>query len=276
MAAVLCPDCRRLVGAEEEVCPFCGAARPGARAGATVFRLLLGGGLHRLVIVVCAVLYVASLALDPAAVRVSGLTRLLAPSAQSLFVLGGAGALPIFGYERWWTILSAGWLHGSLLHILFNMLWVRQLAPAVEALYGSARATVLFIFAGASGFAVSSLAGAFLGFLPPMLQGATLTIGASAAIFGLLGGLVRYGRSSGAAALGQEAWTWAVVLFVFGFLMPGIDNWGHLGGFVGGYLAGTALEPSRPERRHHRTGALIGLAASAGAIVWSIVDAVSR
>ncbi len=42
--------------------------------------------------------------------------------------------MPVFGIGRWWTVLSAGWLHGGLLHILFNMMAVRQLAPAIADL----------------------------------------------------------------------------------------------------------------------------------------------
>src|SRR5438067_5962444 len=51
-----------------------------------------------------------------------GMFNILAPSVQSMFLLGASGAAPIFGYGRWWTVLSAGWLHGSLLHIVFNMM----------------------------------------------------------------------------------------------------------------------------------------------------------
>ena len=46
---------------------------------------------------------------------------MMSPGNESLFVLGASGALPVFGYGRWWTVLSASWLHGSVLHIVFNM-----------------------------------------------------------------------------------------------------------------------------------------------------------
>ena len=54
-----------------------------------------------------------------------------------LFRFGASGAIPVFRFDRWWTIFSAGWLHGGLLHIFFNMLWVRQLAPETAELYGA-------------------------------------------------------------------------------------------------------------------------------------------
>jgi hypothetical protein len=91
-----------------------------------------------------------------------------------------------FGYGRWWTVISAGWLHGGILHILFNMLWVRQLGPATAELYGAGRMIVIYTVAGICGFLLSSIAGFYLRFLPNFLQSTQLTVGASASIFGLL------------------------------------------------------------------------------------------
>jgi rhomboid protease GluP len=230
-------------------------------------------GWVRLIIGACAVLYVISLIMNPGAIRMQGFLSMLSPSNESLFILGASGGVPVFGYGRWWTILSASWLHGSLLHILFNMLWVRQLAPATHRLYGPGRMMIIYLVAGAAGFLLSSLAGAYLGFLPPLLRGARLTIGASASIFGLLGALVLYGRRGGSTAIGQQAWSWAVLLFVFGFLMPGIDNFAHLGGFVGGYLVAAWLDPRRAERVEHLIGALLGLGFSLLAVVFSVLQA---
>ena len=59
-----------------------------------------------------------------------------------------AGAVPVFVYDRWWTVLSAGWLHAGALHILFNLMWVRQLGPAVEDMYGGARMVIIYTIAG--------------------------------------------------------------------------------------------------------------------------------
>lgn len=196
---------------------------------------------------------------------------MLSPSSGSLFLFGASGAVPVFGYNRWWTILSASWLHGSLLHILFNMLWVRQLAPATARLYGPGRMMLIYIVSGAAGFLLSSTVGAYGNFLlPPFLRGANLTIGASASIFGLLGALVYFGRRGGSTALGQQAWTWAVVLFVFGFIMPGIDNFAHLGGFLGGYGMSWVLNPFKPEKVDHLLAALIGLVLTLAAILASL------
>ena len=80
-----------------------------------------------------------------------------------------------------------------------------------------------------------------------------------------------YGRLRGSSAETSQALMYAVVLFVFGLIMSGVDNWAHLGGFAGGYLAARWLDPWKPERLNHLVGALACLAASALAIIASLV-----
>jgi rhomboid protease GluP len=172
---------------------------------------------------------------------------------------------------RWWTLLSAGWLHGGALHILFNMLWVRQLGPATSDIYGAGRMVIIYTIAGVSGFLLSSLAGAFVPI--PFLSGAQFTIGASAPIFGLLGSLVYYGRRGGSSMVRSEALGYAVTLFVFGLVMRGVDNYAHAGGFAGGYLAGMWLDPLKPERTDHMVGAMVCVGLTVLAIVASVVTA---
>jgi rhomboid protease GluP len=162
-----------------------------------------------------------------------------------------------------------------VLHIAFNMMWVRQLAPPVSELYGAYRMVVIYTLSGVSGFILSSAAGWFLWFLPGFLKGADFTVGASAAIFGLLGALLYYGRRGGSRFIGQQARVWAVVMLVYGFVMPGIDNWAHLGGLGGGYLAGAWLDPMKPERTDHLLMAIACLLLSLAAIVVSVVGGLS-
>jgi rhomboid protease GluP len=184
------------------------------------------------VTVACIVLYVASLVFDPAAaLRPRGLFNLFSPSVEALFTLGAAGSVP-WQLGRWWTLLTAIYLHGGLLHILFNVMWIRQLGPAVEELYGRARMVVIFSVAGAAGFAASNM------------FGHQFTIGASGSIFGLLGALVAFGQKRGGtygAMVLRQYGQWALVLFVLGFLMPGVNNVAHAGGFVGGFASGLVL-----------------------------------
>jgi rhomboid protease GluP len=225
----------------------------------------------KLVIGGCVALFILTLISNPQGIRMGGTLSFLSPSSSSLFLFGASGAVPVFGFNRWWTVLSASWLHGGLLHILFNMLWVRQLAPATARLFGPGRMVSIYVVSGACGFLLSSFAGAYLSFLPAMLRGAHFTIGASAAIFGLMGALVVYSRRAGGAAMGQQVWTWAIALFIFGFLMPGIDNFAHLGGFLGGYGMARWLDPLRPERVDHILGAVIALVATLVSIIISVV-----
>jgi rhomboid protease GluP len=151
------------------------------------------------------------------------------------------------------------------------MMWVRQLAPAMAHLYGPGRTMVIYTLASVTGF-IASTASIFLpGWLVRITGGGGTTVGASAALFGLLGALIHYSRRGGSRALGQQVWRWAIPLFVLGFVFPGVDNWAHLGGFAGGWLLSRWLDPMRPERPDHLVAGGICLLATAAAVVWSLV-----
>jgi len=257
--SVLCPSCGKLVGVSDDVCFHCGRRNPGLWGFAGVFRRLGADlGFVPIVMIGCSLLYTAALILDPQGIRMSGIS-FLSPSARSLAALGASGAIPVFQLDRWWTVLSAAWLHGGLLHIGFNLLWIRQLAPAAAELYGPSRAVIIYTAASICGFLLSSL------------WGTPLTVGASAPIFGLLGALVAYGRRTGSRHIGSQALSYAVILFIFGFLMPNIDNFAHLGGFAGGYAAAKALNPLLPERLGHTIGALACLGLSLLSVLASVL-----
>ena len=275
VGSVVCTSCGSLVGVNDERCYTCGRRNPGLWGFAPLLRSLGSDlGFVTFVLGACIVLYVATLVMSGASIGMNGLMSLLAPGTPSLFLLGASGSLPVFVYGRWWTVASAGWLHGSFLHILFNMLWVRQLGPATADIYGPARMVIIYTVAGICGFVVSSAAGYYLIRLPLpfFLRGAQFTVGASASIFGLLGAVVYYGRRGGSSATRSEALGYAAVLFMFGLFMPGIDNYAHAGGFGGGYLVARWLDPLRPERIDHIVGALICLGLSALAILASVLD----
>ena len=271
--SLVCPSCGTLVGVQDEICLNCGRRKPGLWGFAPLLsRWGRDLGFTQLVMWGCIVLYLVSLVLDPSGIRAGGLLSFLSPSLQSLFLLGASGATPVFRFGRWWTVLSAGWLHAGILHIFFNMMWVRQLAPATSEMYGASRMVIIYTIAGITGFAASTVSSGMFTFLPGFLRGAGFTVGASAPIFGLLGALVYYGRRTGSTMVGEQAKSWAMMLFVFGFIMPGIDNWAHLGGFAGGYGTAKFLDPLRPERLDHLIAALICLALTAVAIAFSVID----
>lgn len=264
--SVLCPSCGRLVGVNEKECPYCGRRNPGM-FGMTAWLRRLGSdmGFVDAVIGGCVLLYLLSLVVDPQGIQGSGLTSLLGPSIMSLLRFGASGAIPVFGLHRWWTPLSAGWLHGGLLHIGLNLYAVRFLAPAIAELYGPSRMVIIYTVSSVAGFLVSSTMGLF------HFGGGTVTMGASAAMLGLIGALVYYGRRSGSRAIGTQAWSWALMTLVFGFVMRGIDNWAHIGGFCAGYLVARMLDPLKQERGDHQVAALICLALTVAAIVASLV-----
>jgi membrane associated rhomboid family serine protease len=271
--SVLCTSCGVLVGVNDDRCYNCGRRNPGLWGFAPVLRALGHDlGFVPFVIGTCIVLYALTLVASGPNIGMGGLFSLLAPNQRSLILFGESGAIPVFVLGRWWTVLSASWLHGSALHILFNMMWVRQLAPATADLYGPGRMVIIYTLAGVAGFLLSSVAGAFV---PPLLflRGGLYTVGASASIFGLLGALVYYGRRGGSRIVGSEALSYALMLGVFGFLMPGVDNYAHAGGFGGGYLAARLLDPLKPERIDHIVMALVCLAASILSVVASLLHA---
>jgi rhomboid protease GluP len=270
--SILCPSCGQLVGVNDEQCLNCGRRRPGLFGFTTALRGLGPDyGFGGFVLWLCGALYLATLASHVSGMQMGGLS-LVAPSTESLFLFGASGAVPVFTFGRWWTILSAGWLHAGVLHLVFNMMWIRDLARPNVELYGPARTVIVYVVSGAVGFLASSLAGSYLVFLPGPLRGAGFTVGASAPLFGLLGALLQYGHRTGSSMTTERAKGLALSLLLFGFIMPGIDNWAHLGGLAGGYLVSRWLDPLRPERGDHAVIGLLLLAASLAAVVYSVAS----
>ena len=270
--SVVCASCGYLVGVKDERCYHCGRRNPGLWGFAPALRSLGQDlGFVPLVTGISTVAYVASLVLSVGNISTNIGLNFLGVNTCTLLQFGASGSLPVFGLHRWWTVLSAAWLHANLLHIFFNMYWVRQLGPAVAELYGPGRMVIVYTAGAIVGFTASSTAGMMLGILPPILSGAPLTVGASASIFGLLGALVYYGRRGGSRLVYSQALSYALTMFVFGLIMPGIDNYAHAGGFLGGYLAGRVLDPLHPERINHMLAAVICLVLSLLALIASLL-----
>jgi rhomboid protease GluP len=269
--SVVCTSCGSLVGVRDNTCYNCGRRNPGLWGFAPLLRSL-GNDLGFVTLVVwgCGALYVVGLLLSGNAMRMTGgVFGFLSPDTAVLYLLGASGGVPVFEFGWWWTVLSAGWLHGSLLHIIFNMMWVRDLGPVVANMYGAGRMVIIYTVAGVSGFLLSSYAFAYLPHLP-FLSGAGVTVGASASVFGFLGALVYYGRRTGSSLTRSEAIRYALILGFFGFVMRGVDNFAHAGGFLGGYLTARVLDPLKPERVDHIVIALICIAATFLAIAASV------
>ena len=260
--SVVCPSCGSLVGVRDDRCYTCGRANPGLWGFAPMLRQLGADfGFVPFVMGASATLYLLTLLVSGNQLQpFAGGLNFLVPSDRALFLFGMSGAIPVYVLGHWWTLLSASWLHGSLLHIVFNMMWVRDLGPAMADIIGPARTVIIYTVAGFCGFLLSSTVG--VGF----------TMGASASVFGLLGALVHYGRKSGSSLIRGQALQYAVVLFVFGFMMRGVDNFAHAGGFAGGYLTSAFFNPLTRERGDHMVIAALCVAATLIALAVSVIS----
>lgn len=136
-----------------------------------------------------------------------------------------------------WRLFTAMFLHIGVLHLLFNLYALNVLGPLVEGYFGHARFAVIYFLGGLFGSLAS------YAFSP------VASAGASGAIFGLAGSItvyfLRYRENFGAR--GRAILTNMLVVIginlVFGLAMPGIDNWGHLGGLIGGAMVTVGLLP---------------------------------
>lgn len=264
---MLCTSCGVLVGVNDPTCYNCGRRNPGLWGFAPVLKRL-GNDLGFVNIVTggTIVMYVLSVVMSREGNQIGA-----TPNQMALQILGASGALPVFGRHWWWTVLTAGWLHGNLIHIFFNVMWIRQLGPEIANLYGAGRMVIIYTIAGIVGFTVSSVFG-LLGI--PFFGAAGITVGASASIFGFLGALVHYGRRTGSSHIGRAGMQWAIMIGIMGFVFSGsVDNGAHLGGFLGGYLASTILDPLKPERIDHILAAVVCLVVTLAAIVYTVISA---
>jgi len=268
--SVLCSSCGVLVGVNDDRCYNCGRRSPGLWGFAPLLRSLGRDlGFVPFIIGTCVIVYVLTLIASKGMLSQGGALSFLGPDPRALLLFGESGAVPIFIYHRWWTVLSAAWLHAGLLHILFNMMAVRQLAPPTAEFYGAGRTVIIYTAGSIVGFALSSCAAVFLPALP-FLHGSAYTVGASASICGLIGALLYYGHRTGSAIVRSEATRFIIMIAVYGLIMPGIDNYAHAGGIGGGYLVAMLMDPMKPERGDHILVALICLALSIGSIVVSV------
>ena len=264
--SVICTSCGVLVGVNDPTCYNCGRRNPGLWGFAPALRAL-GNDLGFVPIVTggTIIMYVLSLVLSRQGSNIS-----LNPNSQALIILGASGSGPVFELGWWWTVLTAGWLHGGPLHILFNVMWIRQLGPEIANLYGPGRMVIIYTIGSVVGFLLTSV----LAWVHFPFFGAELTVGASAAIFGFLGALVHYGQRSGSSRIGQAGLQYALFLGVMGFIPGmGVDNAAHAGGFAGGYLASLILDPLKPERIDHILIAVGCLVGTLAAIIYTVISA---
>jgi membrane associated rhomboid family serine protease len=144
---------------------------------------------------------------------------------------------PAVANGDWWRLVTSMFLHANLLHIAFNMLALWWLGSIVEQLLGHGRYLLLYFVSGLAGSAGALLA-APLGF----------TVGASGAIFGILGSLLILEWLQTGTFVGP-ALTLIVINLAFSFTASGISWGGHVGGLVAGILGTLALWQARKLRQ---------------------------
>ena len=189
------------------------------------------------------------------------------PSSKMLIEWGGnAGYLTLNGDS--WRMVSAAFLHSGWLHIAMNMVVLWDVGPLVEKIFGSRRFLLMYFFAAVTA-SLNSL------FWNP----AIMSVGASGAVFGMFGALLAFYQSHKTAipqhVIKEKSRVVLAVIgynLIFGLMQPNIDNAGHLGGLIGGFLIGLLLSPREPLQRAVQLKEMIGvpllIAACFG--VWTV------
>jgi membrane associated rhomboid family serine protease len=165
---------------------------------------------------------------------------------------------PYVARGDWWRLITAAFLHGSIIHLGLNMLALVWLGGPVEKYIGSLRYLGLYFVSGLAGSAGALIA-----------TPTSPTVGASGAVFGILGALLIIEYQQTGSVTGQ-AFTLILINLAFSFTVAGISIGGHIGGLIGGILAMLAM--SRFGRGHAAYGrpGLIGYAALLGVGVLSV------
>lgn len=231
----MCPHCRAFITTKDRVCPYCNET-VGPRAVDRESGPVLGGFVPHARFVTVMILLVnfslyAATTLWSMKSDGGGAFDI---DGRTLILFGGKFG-PLLQAGQWWRLVTAGFLHGGILHILMNSWVLFDLGAQVEEIYGTSR-LIVFYFAAT-----------VLGFLASAWWSPGLSVGASAGLFGLIGAMIalglRHRNAMGDAIRGLYV-RWAIYGLLFG-LLPGlrVDNAAHLGGLAAGFgvawLAGT-------------------------------------
>lgn len=254
----LCPACGTLVGSTATRCHQCGASLTFSLAAASrkLSRIMPSTApVTYGILICCCVIYGISLLLT---LRIGGqvtpqgggilgmLFGIGSVDSRILQLLGASLPLPV-NIVQPWRLLAACFLHANLMHIVFNMWVLVDLAPAVEEVYGSPRFFFLYIVCGIGGYVLSCFMGHF-------------SIGASGAIVGLIGVLLAITYRRGGSHMQQlrsQVYRWIIYLVLWGFFFPGIDNMAHLGGGITGFILGKLMMDREPATASERKSAYL-------------------
>ena len=241
----ICPACGSLVGISATRCHQCGTnLNFSLAAGSKGLSGFFGGRapVTTVLLIVNILMFGVTWMAMASAGEGGGLSILWGMGGEPLYRLGESFPYSIFIMHEWYRLVTAMFLHGGLIHIGFNMMVLMDIGPVVEEVYGSARFLFLYTATGLVGFVLSAFNG-------------HNSVGASAPILGLIGLMIAITTKRGGAHMQQlrsRLISWVVSIFVFGFLMRGVDNWAHAGGLVAGFGLGKLFADREPANRSER------------------------
>ncbi len=261
MPATSCHKCKKLISTKDATCPFCDAPQTVERESKSITKDFFQQPAEVInwIVGINILLYVASIILDPSEAMSldNGLLGVGSPTSRSLWMLGMTGSVG-WTCGHWWTLLTASFLHGSILHIYFNLSWLRQLGVLTVGLLGPARFIFAYIATGVGGFLASNL------------WHNAPTVGASCSIFGLMGVLIVFAQRRGGLLgqrLGKQLWIWTGIGLLFGLMIPMVNNAGHIGGLLTGMILGLVF-PKHENRQESGVLQLIALALLGSSILF--------
>jgi membrane associated rhomboid family serine protease len=240
----ICPDCMTPTSVGMR-CPEC------ARQKTKVHTLQSMQGATTVTIALIAVNVLAFLA--------SGEFTVGGASGNRLFQHGALFGPAIDQQHEYWRLVTGGFLHAGFLHIAFNMYLLWVLGQMLEPAIGSVRFAAIYVVALLAGSA-----GALL------VTPTSLTVGASGAVFGLMGAAFVELRARGIDPFQTGIGGLILINLLFSFVLSNISVGGHIGGLIGGGLAALALQQG-----DRRRSMAIGLGLCAGLIVVAVAVGVA-
>ncbi|BDC50865.1 hypothetical protein F183_A31810 [Bryobacterales bacterium F-183] len=238
----MCPHCRAFISSDDKICPYCEepiGASAGTRITLTGGSSDSGGVASSLVpdhSAMTLLFLLVNVALFLASVWVSANSgnngAIMGLDNRTLILLGAKWRPEIIYAGQWWRLITAGFLHGGIMHIFMNGLSLFHVGRHFEDYLGSTRFIIVYVVATITGFFFSLIAS----------PGST-SVGASAALAGMVGALLASSSAPGSPTAPIRRlyvqWTWG--LLVIGFIgnltgMMRIDNAAHIGGLAGGWL----------------------------------------
>jgi rhomboid protease GluP len=224
----MCPNCRAFITISDRVCPYCGVQlgpraidlRPTQLAASFVPR---GTQTSIIIVLINVAFFLAEVAVNYRLTKSLGIS-------SGVAILFGAKYAPLIHAGQWWRLITAGFLHGGFMHVFMNCWALFVLVTEVEQFYGTSRLICVYVFS------------TFTGFLCSLLWSPhSLSLGASAACFGLFGIMLAMGMRHRADPLAQAVRAhytqWLIIGLVLS-LVPGVDLAAHIGGLVGGFVIG--------------------------------------